>query len=198
MGAGMEENKNENAPIGSADIFSEKFKKFGKFYISLVIICIAICAIAVIVAVYLTVLGGLLLAMAAAVLYRWLLVEAMRTQLGVGYRRVSGGVACSLIKIATPLYRKDPWELCEERYLPSRLIFLDVVEICESEIGGIADDFVSEIHIPSSVKRIDGRAFSGMHSIKKIYYAGTLEQWSDVECLADLSGIELVCADGEK
>ena len=191
----MEENKNltEEIKRDVDELFEGRISSFGVFYVGLVCVCIAMSIAAVVIAVYLSVFGGLLVAMLAAVFYRAFLVGRMKHQLGLSYRRVDGGIACSVIKIETPLYRREQWELYEKRIIPSKLIFLDVVEVCESGVSGVADDFATTVRIPRSVKRIDAGAFSGMSALRTLVYDGTDAEWQEVECPASLDGIEVVC-----
>jgi len=173
-----------------------RIKKFNKNYLCLVICVGAVCAAAIVLAVYLHVMAGLAAAFAGVVGYTLILRDELKKRLGIAYRRVEGGIACALLKPCGK--NKGEQTDSEERYLPSRLMWLDVTELCGREKKQIADSTVKVLHIPASVKKIEADAFVGMISLERIVYGGTEEEWAEAEVLADISELMIECkAKGE-
>ena len=54
------------------------------------------------------------------------------------------------------------------------------------------DKTTEELYIFKGIKRIDADAFAGMTSLKKISFEGTSLEWSEIDCKAELDGIETV------
>ena len=168
--------------------FLERKKDFDRFYLGIVIICGALCMGAIAVAIHIRVLWGVFAAIAAVVSYRLALDDTMKRMLGLSYRRVQGGVGVSPVRISK---NTDT----ERREIPARLLWLDVVELCRD--AKHEDKSVCEIVLPLSIQRISDDAFEGLESLTSVVYEGSLEDWANVVCDADLSGITVKCADGE-
>ncbi len=165
--------------------FEERVKKFNSFYLTLVISVGALSAAAILLAVFFKASVGLAVGICGVLLYVLLLSERMKKGLGLWYRRCEDGIACSVIES-----KKDGD--CGERHIPSRLMWLDVTELCPV-CGKDRPDVQTEVlHLPCSVKRIDKDALLEMPCLKKIVYHGSAEQWTEVVCSGDMSKIEII------
>ena len=165
-------------------VFDERVKKFNRSYLTIVIAAGAVMAAAVTVAVLWRVSVGLLLGICGAVAYMLLLSDMMKRELGLWYKRTEGGIACSVIS-------SKKLEGEKERALPERLMWLDVTALCAPEGKDTPDTCAETLYLPVSVKRIEADALSGMAALKRIVYGGSAEEWREVLCEADLSGIEI-------
>lgn len=172
--------------------FEEKIKKFNSFYLWLLIAVGALSAAAVISAVYIKVYVGIIIGICAAVAYTAALNNELRLSLGLGYKRVEGGIALTLVEP-----KKDKNGGSSDRYLPSRLMWLDVVALARPEKECSADREAETLFIPSSVKRIEGGALSGMTSLRRIVFLGSPEEWCEIEKGEELCEYELSFGNGE-
>ncbi len=170
--------------------FDESFKKFNKSYLTLVIIIGVIMAAAITLAILWRVMAGLLLGIGGAVAYTFLLSDMIKKGLGLWYKRVEGGIACSVIS-------SKKLEGEKERALPERLMWLDVTALCAPEGKDAPDTYAEILYLPVSVKRIEADALSGMAALKRIVYGGSAEEWQQVSCEADLSEIEIETRNAE-
>ncbi len=164
--------------------FDTKVKQFNKFYLWLVIAVGALCAAAVLCAVYVRVFVGIVIGICAALAYVFLLSDELHRAFGVRYRRVEGGISLSVIA------PKKPQDTVE-RYLPARLMWLDVVSLSAPE-GKYAPDTVTRtLFIPATVKVIEKGALSGMTALCQVVYMGLPEQWQTVETGDELEGLQI-------
>ena len=160
------------------------FKKaFDIFYLCFAVLCVGGFLLALYIAIMVNTKIGITVGVAVIILYAALTSAVMKHVLGVGYTPrgseiavsvKSGGVSAKNLK----------------KYIPRRMLGFDVVAISG---GAKAPDKVTEeLYIFKGIKRIDADAFAGMTSLKKISFEGTLRQWSEIDCRADLNEIETV------
>ncbi|MBQ8849583.1 MAG: hypothetical protein IJ011_04550 [Clostridia bacterium] len=168
--------------------FEKKIQKFNKFYLWLVIAVGVVMVAAITVAVYVSVFAGVIVGIVGALVYLLLLSDEMKRSLGLWYRRIDGGISVSVI---SPKGKKAAKET--ERYIPERLMRLDVVAIDAPEGKDAPDALAEVLYIPRSVKRIEAGALSGMVSLSRIIYAGSAEEWAAVVCEDELEEIEVIC-----
>lgn len=162
----------------------ERVKKFNKFYLWLVIAVGALCVAAVLCAVYVRVFLGVIIGMCAVLAYVFVLSDELRRVFGVRYKRVEGGIALSVISA------KNQAE-SEERYIPSRLMWLDVVALSAPEGRFVPDSVTDTLFIPATVKVIEKDALSGMTALCRVVYMGTAEEWQSVETGEELDGLQV-------
>ncbi len=164
--------------------YKERLKKFNSFYLALVISVGAVIAAAIVLGVFVRVSAGLIVGICGVLVYLLLLSDEMKRGLGLWYKRVDGGIACSAIASKKLVG-------CTERHIPERLMWLDVVELCPPMGKDRPDRQISVLYLPVSVKKIDKNAFSGMDALCLIAYGGSADDWKGVSCEADISGIEI-------
>ena len=171
-----EEEKGEKDEKSGESCFKCRLKSFGNLYLETIIGVGAILATAIFLGVKVNVMLGLCLAIVAVCVYAIVVEDGLRRKLGVAYSRVSGGVSLSVIDTK----RNVKWDR-ESRYIPARVMWLDVVALGGRTGKQKADEQVKTVYIPTSVKKIEKNAFEGMTALEKIVYEGTEEQWSEVE-----------------
>ena len=171
---------------GGSLVLAEKQKGFNRFYLSLVIVCGIICAMAIVIAVFAYVWMGLAVGIIAVVIYRMAIERELRRTFGISYRRVKDGLAVSFVKNGG----KNPSP--EEVFVPDRIMWLDVAEICEAEKKK-AETNIRCLHIPKSVKTVDVKALSAITELQTVYYGGSAEEWSEA-CRQESLDVEVVFA----
>ena len=164
-----------------------KVKQFNKFYLWLVIAVGALCAAAVLCAVYVRVFVGIIIGICSALAYVFILSDELHRAFGVRYKRVDGGISLSVTA------HKQPVDT-EERYLPSRLMWLDVVSLSAPEGKYVPDKVTDTLFIPATVKVIEKGALSGMTALCRVVYMGSAEEWQSVETGDELEGLQIAFA----
>ena len=183
----------EKKPDGEG-CFKCRMKKFNEFYLHLVVGVGVLLAAAIWVGMKAHVIAGLAVAAVAVCAYALSLAEYMKKKLGLAYTRVQGGVSLTVVDTGS---ENNKWDVTE-RYIPSRIMWLDVVEIGGRNKKQKADTGVTAIHIPLSVKKIEKDAFESMTALDTIAYEGTEEEWKEIDILTDLSKIETITFLAEK
>ena len=166
--------------------FEERMKKFNKFYLWLVIAVFTLFGAAIVTAVYLNLLAGVAIAICAATAYILLLSDEMKRALGLSHNRVDGGLS---VCIAIPTSKSDLDR--EERRIPERLLWLDVVELSVVDGKYKPVPEVKTLIIPRSVKRIKASFFETAPALTAIRYLGSAKEWADIECDGSLDGIDI-------
>ena len=167
------------------DSFESRKKQFDKYYIQVVVFCLVMVLAAVAVAMYLKFIIGILIFIAVPVVYVVFVGDRLEKALGLSYKTLDEGVSVAVIKRGK--------KACDtEAYIPEKLFWYGVVAIHKGKAEK-ADENVTELHIPSSVKVISEDAFSGMSALSTIYFEGTESEWETVDCKADTSAIKIVC-----
>ena len=162
----------------------EAFKKaFDKFYLYLVLVCASMFLLGFCMAIWVNAKIGITIGVAAIILYAALTFAVMKHIFGVGY--IPHGSEISVSVKNGGISAKDGI-----KYIPRRMLWLDVTAIS----GGAKtpDGKTEELYIFKGITRIEADAFAGMTSLKKISFEGTELEWSEIDCKADLDGIETV------
>lgn len=167
--------------------FEEKVKKFNRFYLCLVIAVASVSVAAIITAMYINIMAGVIIGICGVLAYLLLLSDEMKRSLGIWYRRIEGGLSVWVIEPK----KKDC--VSSERYIPQKIMWLDVVSLSAPEGKDRPDTTATTLYIPPSVKRIEKDALSSMTSLVCIKYLGSSEEWAQVICEAELDGINIVC-----
>ena len=133
---------------------------------------------------------GLSVGIVAVVVYRIAIERELRQTFGISYRRVKEGLAVSLVK------KGGKASFAEEVCIPERIMWLDVVEICEAEKKK-AETNIRCLRIPKSVKKVDEKAFSALTELETVYYDGSAEEWRKA-CGQERLDIEIVFTEASK
>ena len=158
-------------------------RAFDIFYLCLVLLSIGGFIFAIYTAIVKSARNGIALGVAVIVLYIIATSVFMKHILGVGYMPIGAEISVSVK--AGGVSAKN-----RKKYIPRRMLGFDTAVIS----GGAkcCDKKTEELYIFKGIKRIDADAFVGMKSLKKISFEGTSLEWSEIDCKADLSGIETV------
>ena len=159
-------------------------KAFDIFYLCLVIFCGTVFLLSLYLAIGVNTRVGIAVGVCDALLYAALTATQMRRLLGVGYTP-HGAEISVCIKGGRTANCIDG-----KKHIPKRLLWSDV-----TAIGGAAektDALTEELYIHKGIKRIDVDAFLGMTRLRVINFEGTADEWSGIDCKADLSEIEVV------
>ena len=157
-------------------------KQFQLFYLELVIGGALVLAIAVVLAIYKSVLAGILTALAVGAVYVYFTTDELRKSLGVSCKNEEGAM------IVTGFDAKGE----EELYLPARLLWVAVETVADGAGEKEGNASLISIHLPKSLCRIEADAFSGCEALTTVLFEGSEEEWSKVVCEADLSALTLV------
>lgn len=159
-------------------------KAFDRFYICLVVFCGAVFLLSLYLAIGVNSRIGIAVGVCDALVYAVFTATEMRELLGVGYAP-HGGEMSVIIKGGKTANRVGG-----RKYIPSRLLWSDVTAI---GAGAKKPDILTEeIYIFKGIKKIDADAFAGMEKLRKVIFEGTEEEWSEIECMADISELETV------
>lgn len=170
--------------------FYAALAEFSRFYLYLVVGCGAILAVSVVGAVYASIWAGVLVTLLVAVIYRWFLADELKKKLGLSEERVADGLSISLL----PSSVHD----AEERFIPEKLLWLEVTELSASESCGKENATVRAIYLPKTLRRIKAGAFDGFSALEVICFEGDAEAWAKVEKETDLSGYRVMLRSGEE
>ena len=162
--------------------FQAALARTSKTYRGIVIESAVIALIAVIVAVHIKVSYGLVLGMAAAVYYALATSSALKKNLGISYRGVTGKL------IVTGYDAKGR----EQAWIPERLLGLDVTEIDDKAFAADPSKNLCEIHLPKTITHIGADAFSQCSRLECIYFEGSAKDWEKIESESDLSSYKIV------
>ena len=159
-------------------------KAFDSFYLWLVIFCVGIFLLSLYLAIGVDSRIGIAVGVCDALLYFVLTTSLMQRLLGVGYTP-HGAELSVCIKGGKTANCRDL-----KKYIPKRLLWSDVTAIA----GGAKkpDTVTEEIYIYKGLKRIASDAFVGMTGLCRITFEGMAEEWSEIDCEADLSEVEVV------
>lgn len=165
--------------------FQAALARTSKTYRAIVIESALVALVAIVAAVHIKVLYGLALGMVAAVYYAYATASALKKNLGISYRSVSGRL------IVTKYDAKGR----EQAWIPERLLGLSVSEIDDKAFEGESSDKLCEIHLPRTVTYIGADAFCGCPSLLRIYFEGSAQEWEKIESESDLTLYEIVLGD---
>ena len=158
-------------------------KEFDIFYVCFALLCVSAFILAIYIAIMMNARNGIAMGVAVMVLYMIFTSAVMRHVLGVGYTPSGAEISVSVKSGGVSAKSR-------KKYIPRRMLGFDVGKIS----GGAKDPdkTTEELYIFKGIKRIDADAFAGMTSLKKISFEGTSLEWSEIDCKAELDGIETV------
>ena len=167
--------------------FEERIKKFNRFYLWLVIAVFTLFGAAIVTAVYANVLLGVTIGICAASAYILLLSNELKRALGLSHSRVDGGlsVCATAPSVGSDIQR-------DERRIPDRLLWLDVVELSHPDEKIRPYTEVKTLFIPRSVMRIKESFFEAVPSLTAIRYLGSAEEWEAVSREGVPEGITVI------
>lgn len=180
MNDGEIEKKAEERSQAEQD-FLDALKSTNDSYLVTVIICAAIVALGIALAVLWNTFAGLGLAIVAVLLYMLITKKILDKNLGISYRSTSG-------ELSVVSYRARGKE---EIFVPHRLLWLDVTEIDSHAFKHESASNLRTVHLPSTIKSIGENAFEDCGALELICFEGSPEKWDKIEKSDELADIEI-------
>ena len=177
-----EGSESDPSTMTAQERYADGLKQFGLFYWELVIGAVIVLVIAVLLALYSSILIGLAVSAAVGCIYTYFTADELKKRLGLSYRSEEGSL------IVTGLDAKG----AEELYLPSRLMWWDVEILADHAMEKEGNTSLSALHLPRSLRRIEAEAFCGCENLTRLLYEGTEVEWAKVACEAELASVTLV------
>lgn len=164
-----------------AKLYPARLSKFSSFYLCLVILASAGLLIAIYAAVAHELWWGALIAAVSVICYVRFTESEMRDKLGLTYKT---GVATLSITSCRPKYG-------DVLYIPAKLLWYDVEEICDNAFKPKRNAELVEVYLPKSLKRIGKDVFCSCESLAAIRFEGTEAEWEAIDKETDLSCYEI-------
>ena len=164
--------------------FRKSLKAVSDLYLYTVIISAAVVVAGLVYAVISKVSIGLIIAILGVLIYTALTSNILYKKLGISYRSTSGALT------VTQLYgqhRKEIW-------IPERLLWINVTEIGDRAFAHASSAKIHTVHLPATLKAIGENIFEGCEELKTVYFAGSREEWEQIESSTDFSAYELIFA----
>ncbi len=175
------ENIKAEEEMSAADAFIADLKSVNDSYLTIVMISMAMVALGVVVAAFISVAAGLACAICAVLLYMFTTKTVLQKKLGITYKSTSGQLS------VIALLAKGR----EEIWIPRRLLWLDVTELDEKLFTHGGTESIRILHLPRTIKTIGTSAFEPCEALTDIYYEGSEEDWKEIDCLASTEHLEL-------
>lgn len=161
-----------------------RLKRFEDFYLTLVIICAALCVGGAVVAILLNLAIGILIAVTGAVLYALLSPRRAYSLLGLRPKNVRGGINVT---------RAD----CENGdtvFVPDRIMWADVTSIEDGAFASEKNSEVLFIHLPATLEHI-GKDVLGEHAERvTVFFEGSESDWEKLLKETDFDGVTVMCS----
>ena len=174
--------KKETQALPPHKEYAKRMAQFNVYYFQLLAIIGAIVILAVVLAVTQSVIVGVSLAVASAVLYKFFTSDEMFKRLGMDYSSVEGGMR---VKACRARYGDVMW-------IPSKLIWFDVIEIGDRAFASEKNAELKRVFFPVSLKKIGEDIFADNTSVSEIFFEGTQEEWEKIEKHTDLSDYKVI------
>ena len=165
--------------------FLNSLQRVNDSYIITVILSMSTVAVGVVLAVFLSVLAGLALALVAIILYMLRTRIILSRELGISYRSTSGELN------VTSFDAKEK----EEIFIPSRLLMLDVCEIEGDAFSSPASKNLRSVHLPATLKVIGKDIFSSCDMLETVYFQGSAKEWDNIDKTTDFEKYNLIFFD---
>lgn len=162
--------------------YAKRMAKFGTYYTQLLSCIILAVAASVAVAIMQSLMIGVAMAILSAILYVYFTHDEMLKSLGLDYQSVEGGI---LIRHCKASYGNVMW-------IPSRLIWFDVISIGDNAFDSEANSELTRVFFPSTLKSIGKNIFDGCPLISEIYFEGSEELWNSIEKGTDFSSYKVI------
>ncbi len=168
--------------------FLDSLKKIKDSYLHTVIVCAVLVAAGIALAVFVNTVLGLVIGVAAVLIYMFMTKDILKKNLGISYRSTSGALS------VTALDAKGK----EEIWIPSRLIGLDVTEIEANAFKEGQNSNIQTLHLPATIKVIGENVIESCLGLKTLYFQGSEEEWNEIIKNFELGEIELIFFDESK
>ena len=180
-------DNNEYVPLCGEtpeEIFVKAKKKYGDFYLQLVVLLSIVATAAITVAVLMSVLAGFGVSVLLAAVYVYFSRDELKHSLGIRIKICDASI--KIVGLRT--IENSP----REAWIPSRLMWYDVSAI---ETGALSDEKNAKLevlHVPSTVRAIAKGAFDGCPSLHTIAFEQDEETIKGMNIEEDLSRFTLL------
>ncbi len=158
--------------------------RFNGFYLSLVVICIALCIGGTVIAILLNLAVGIILAVAAAVLYATLSTRRAYSLLGLRFKSVRGEIHITSIDCVFE----------DTVYVPDRLVWADVTRIGDGAFASEKNKDLLFVYIPRGIEHIGEDIFGENTSHITVFFEGDDKEWERIDKHTDFSSITVMCS----
>ncbi len=165
----------------SANYLSE-LNRFNGFYTVLVGICAALCIGATVIAILLSLPIGILIAVAAAVLYAFLSTHRAYSMLGLRFENVRGRIHVTRIDCIFE----------NTAYVPDRFVWAWVTHIGDGAFASKKNAELSFVYIPRSIEHIGKDIFGENASRVTVLFEGDENEWTRIDKQTDFSSITVM------
>ena len=160
----------------------ERLSRFNDFYLMLVVICISLCTGATVIAIFLNLPVGILIAIAAAVLYAYLSTYRAYSLLGLRFKNVRGTIHVTEIDCV----------LEDTVFVPDRFVWAAVTHIEDGALASIKNAELLSIYIPRSIEHIGKDVFGENTSHITVFFEGDEDEWASIDKQTDFSSISVI------
>ena len=164
--------------------YLKRLKRFEDFYLALVVICISLCLGATVVAILLSLPVGILIAIAAAILYAFLSTYRAYSLLGLRFKNIRGTIHVTKLDCISE----------GSAYVPERLIWADVTHIEDGALASEKNTELSSVYMPRGIEYIGKDIFGENASHVTVFFEGSEKEWDNIEKQTDFSAVTLTCS----
>ena len=156
--------------------------RFKNFYTALVVICISLCMGATAIAILLNLPVGILIAIAAAVLYAVLSTYRAYSLLGLRFKNVRGTIHVTGIDCV----------LEDTVFVPDRFVWAAVTHIEDGALASVKNKELLSVYIPRGIEHIGKDVFGENASHVTVFFEGNEDEWSSIDNQTDFSSISVI------
>ena len=165
-------------------LFPIRLSKFNSFYLLVVLAAAVSLAVGIFVAVTSDLFWGIAIFFAGIFIYVYFTSSELHEKLGLWYKTDAG----------TLYITKCRARYGDVFYVPSRLLWYDVEELCDEAFLSPANKNkeLRAIYLPKTLKRIGKDVFASCEALTEIYFEGTEEEFQKIEKETSLEGLKVI------
>lgn len=165
-------------------LFPLRYEKYNSFYLLVVLSAAVALGVGIFVAVTDELLWGVGIFFAAIFIYVYFTTSELHEKLGIWYKTDAGRL----------LVTKCRARYGDVFYIPSRLIFYDVEELCDKAFFSPLDKNkeLKAVFLPKTLRRIGTDVFASCESLAEIYFEGSEAEWAKIESATSLEGLTVI------
>ncbi|MBR2387763.1 MAG: hypothetical protein IKB02_03235 [Clostridia bacterium] len=165
-------------------LFPLRYSKYNSFYLLVVLAAVISIGVGIFVAVTGDLMWGVVIFFAGIFIYAYFASSELHEKLGIWHRTDAGAL----------LVTKCRARYGDVFYIPSRLLWYDVEEICDRAFFSPANkngELVA-VFLPKSLKKIGEDVFASCESLHTLYFEGSEEEFSKIESKTSFEGMEII------
>ena len=165
--------------------FAKKLQKFNSFYLQLVVLCAAVAAATIAVAIIADVIVGICVALTLAIIYVYFSRDELRRSLGIACLVSDASLKVTAIRAVRSISMT-------EAFVPSRLMWYDVTVIANGALVSKKNSELERLYIPKTVSLIEKGAFDGCEALNTIVFEHSEDEFKKITVEDDLSRFTLI------